>query len=102
MSNINEQGLAHSYEIIIRNKGVSFGVFDPGSFINKLKGTNLVRFDEKKQLIKLTNRGKIFAKWLIENNKDAETYNSGIGRWGKEQSAQDIMNKYIDQKYKEQ
>ncbi|NMF88264.1 hypothetical protein [Aromatoleum petrolei] len=91
ISDINDQGFTHRYEIVTRGKGVSFGLFSPGSFVRKLQGTELLYLSGGKDKLFLTPRGKKFADWLIRHEKDAETFNSEKGRWGKEQSASDVM-----------
>jgi hypothetical protein len=95
ISNPDEKGFTHDYEIITRSKGISFGLFDPLQFLGKLEGTNLVNIINDKQNLELTDRGQKFAQWLIDNNKDAETFNSDIGRWGKEQNVQEIIEKHF-------
>lgn len=94
ISNPDERGWTHDYEIVTRNKGVSFGVFEPSKFMKQLKGTDLVKVNKNKKEIYLTKRGEKFAQWLIENEKDAETFNSDVGRWGIDQTAQEVMDKY--------
>lgn len=91
ISNINEHGFTHRYEIITRNKGISLGLFSPGDFLRKLKGTDLVLVSGGNVKLFLTERGKAFAQWLITHEKDAETFNSDKGKWGKEQTASDAM-----------
>lgn len=100
ISNPDERGWTHSYEIVTRNKGVSFGTFDPKNFLEQLRGTDLVKVNQKKKELHLTKRGEKFAQWLIENGKDAETFNSDVGRWGIDQTAQEVMNKfYLSKKH---
>ena len=91
ISNPNADGLTHSYEIITRNKGVSFGGFSPVSFLQKLAGTDLVTISGGRDKLLLTTRGEMFADWLIEHEKDAETFNSDLGNWGKAQSAFEVL-----------
>jgi hypothetical protein len=95
---MDEGGHTHRYEIITRSKGVSIGIFSPSSFLQKLKGTDLVSLTGGKDKIMLTERGQMFADWLIEHEKDAETFNSGKGRWGKEQKLADVMRERFGDK----
>ncbi|SRR5712691_8468597 len=98
VSNINDQGFTHRYEIVTRGKGFSVGLFSPGSFYQKLQGTELVTVSGGKDKFLLTERGKKFADWLVEHEKDAETFNSEKGRWGKEQSVADVMKERFGSK----
>lgn len=91
VSGINEMGFTHRYEIITRNKGISMGVFSPDSFMAKLNGTDLVSMSGGHDKIYLTERGKDFSDWLIQHEKDAETFNSEKGQWGEGQSVADVM-----------
>lgn len=91
ISDANEQGFTHRYEIVTRGKGVSMGLFSPASFFQKLKGTELVSLSGGGDKLLLTERGKKFVDWLINHEKDAETFNSVKGRWGKEQNIADVM-----------
>ncbi|GAA6141638.1 hypothetical protein [Hydrogenophaga sp. 5NK40-0174] len=91
VSNINEKGYTHRYEIITRDKGISMGVFSPGSFIAKLNGTELISVSGGRDKIFLTERGKDFSDWLLDHEKDAATFSSEKGRWGKVQSVSDVM-----------
>jgi len=98
ISNIDENGFTHRYELITRGKGVSVGIFSPANFLQKVNGTELVSVSGGQDKIMLTERGKLFADWLIEQEKDAETFNSDKGRWGKEQSVADFMKERFGDK----
>jgi hypothetical protein len=100
MKHIDKNGHTHSYELITRQKGVSVGRFSPVKFISKLEGTGLVELNAHKQKIFLTKDGKSFAKWLIKNERDAETFQSDIGRWGPEQNTKDIMKQFFNRETK--
>ena len=76
VSDVNDQGFTHRYEIVTRGKGVSMGLFSPSSFFQKLKGTELVSISGGGDKLLLTERGKKFVDWLIDHEKDAETFNS--------------------------
>ena len=91
ISNTDENGFLHRYEIITRGKSISLGLFSPTSFYHKLRGTGLVSISGGSDKLLLTERGKQFTDWLIDQEKDAETFNSDKGRWGKEQNVQDFM-----------
>ena len=88
-------GFTHRYEIITRNKGLSAGFFSPSNFMAKLNGTELVSVSGGHDKIYLTERGKDFVDWLLNHEKDAETFNSEKGHWGKEQSFADVMKERL-------
>lgn len=88
---LDNYGNSHQYEIITRNKGVTFGWFSPEKFRRQLEGTDLVYISESEDKMFLTEQGKKFTDWLIRHEKDAETFESDIGRWGVKQSAADVM-----------
>lgn len=98
ISDVDDKGFTHRYEIVTRGKGFSVGLFSPASFFQKLKGTELVSVPGGGDKLFLTDRGKKFADWLIEHEKDAETFNSAKGRWGKEQSIAEVMKERFAQK----
>lgn len=98
ISDADEQGYTHNYEFISRSKGISFGIFSPSDFLRKLKGTELVSLSGGKNKLLLTGRGQMFADWLMRHEKDAETFNSSKGRWGKEQSASDVLREHFGKK----
>lgn len=91
----DENGFTHKYEIISRNQSVSIGLFSPRKFFSKLNGTQLITNDQSRNLY-LTDRGKRFANWQIKHERDAETFKSDIGNWGKEQTVSDVMSKQIE------
>lgn len=91
ISEPDEMGWTHGYEFITRTKGVSFGSFDPRKFLSKLAGTNLISLSGSRKKIFITERGRQFAEWLISHEKDAETFKSDIGSWGKDQRAIDVI-----------
>jgi len=92
ISNIDELGMSHHYEIITRNKGISVGYFSPDKFVRSLKGTELIKLSGGNDKLFLTQRGKDFTDWLISLEKDAETFNSTLGSWGKKQKVSDVMS----------
>ena len=96
IADTDDLGNTHRYEIITKQKGISFGIFSPGIFLSKLDGTNLVRLSGDRNFIHLSRRGKDFSKWLIEHEKDAEIFNSTIGSWGVEQNAMDFMKERFE------
>lgn len=89
---VDDMGHTHGYEIILRNKGISFGSFSPYKFLSKLEGTGFVSYTEIGSKLFLSDRGKKFTDWLLRHEKDAETFQSDLGRWGKEQSISDVMS----------
>ena len=46
-----------------------FGAFSPGEFLVKIRGTELVSVSGGKDKLMLTDRGKLFADWLIGMKK---------------------------------
>jgi hypothetical protein len=98
ISDIDKRGHTHRYDIITRTKGISSGLFSPSSFFQKLNGTDLVSLSGGDDKLLLTERGQLFADWLVEHEKDAETFESEKGRWGKEQSVADVMKERFGDK----
>jgi hypothetical protein len=96
VSDTDDRGFSFSYEIITRGKGVSFGNFSRKKFMVTLSGTDLLTISGGGDRLYLSKRGQQFCDWLIEHKKDAETYQSSLGRWGKEQSAMDVMKSRFD------
>ena len=96
VSKVNQMGFSHAYEIYTRDKGFSVGLFSPDEFLSRLNGTGLVTASGGRSRIFLTSRGKDFADWLISNERDAETFQSDKGRWGKEQT----MKGFMEERYK--
>lgn len=94
----DENGYTHHYEFITRRKDISFGLFSATSFMKKLKGTELISVSGSGNKLLLTSRGETFADWLMKHEKDAETFNSEKGRWGKEQSASDVLKELSTKK----
>lgn len=96
LPNFDENGHTHRYEIILRGHGVSMGIFSPRKFLSQLDGTGLVTFLNTGKQIFLSDRGQRFAEWLLKHERDAETFTSNLGRWGKEQSVEDVMAKRFE------
>ena len=96
ISDMDEGGHTHRYEIITRSKGISVGIFSPHGFLQKLNGTELVSVTGGGDKLMLTDRGIQFVEWLLEHEKDAETFNSTKGRWGKEQTVVEVMKERFD------
>ena len=88
---MDERGHTHRYEIILRNHGISVGLFSPQKFLSKLNGTELVTHLNTGKKLFLSERGKRFTGWLLKHERDAETFMSDLGRWGKEQSVSEVM-----------
>jgi hypothetical protein len=91
VSSRDDEGITHTYEIITRNRSISVGVFSPARFIGKLKGTELIFLSGGHDKLFLSERGQDFADWLIAHEKDAETFQSSVGRWGPRQSVKDML-----------
>lgn len=91
ISRPNPNDRTHSYEIVTRQKGISFGTFSPREFLAKLEGTQLVMTTEGESKLRLTNRGSQFVKWLVEHEKDAKMFWSDMGGWGERKSLPDLM-----------
>lgn len=92
----DENGHTHSYQIILRNQGVSAGLFSPQKFLAKLDGMELVTYQHTGKKLFLSERGQRFASWLLKHERDAETFMSDLGRWGKEQSVSEVMDKQFE------
>ena len=93
---MDEMGHTHRYEIILRNHAISVGLFSPEKFLSKLNGTELVTHLNTGRKLFLSERGKRFTDWLLKHERDAETFMSDLGRWGKEQSVTEVMTKHIE------
>ena len=93
---LDEMGHTHRYEIILRSHGISVGLFSPQKFLSELNGTGLVTYLDTGRKLFLSERGKRFTSWLLKHERDAETFMSDIGRWGKEQSVREVMSKQIE------
>jgi hypothetical protein len=93
LPDINDMGHTHRFEIILRNHGVSVGLFSPKKFVDKLDGTGLVTYLDMGKQFFLSDRGKRFVEWLQKHERDAETFISELGGWGKQQSVQDVLSK---------
>ena len=91
-----EGGHTHRYEFVLRNQGISVGIFDPNAFVSRLNGTGLVTLPSTREKIFLTGRGQRFTEWLLKHERDAETFDSDLGRWGKVQSVKDVMSRQIE------
>lgn len=98
VSDIDESGFSHKYELVTRTKSVSMGIFSPASFLHKLNGTDLVSVSGGRDKILLTNKGMDFVEWLIRHEKDAETFVSTKGGWGKKQSINDVMQEHYSRR----
>ena len=58
------------------------GVFSPRDFCDKLSGTDLVKLNVEGPRVELTDKGRGFAQWLIDNDRKADFYTSHLGSWG--------------------
>lgn len=93
VSKVDEMGATHHYEIISRNGGISAGMFIPDEFLRKTNGTGLVDLSPNRREIVLSQQGVNFGDWLIENELDAETFNSDKGQFGLSQSISEVLDR---------
>lgn len=85
------------YELITKQGAISIGIFRAAKFLSELDGTDLVEFSDGEANIRLTDRGSQFAKWMIDSGKEAETFRSPWGHWGKDQSVEEVMKRRFGQ-----
>lgn len=97
ISTVNEHGRSHGYQIVTRGRGISFGSFSPQDFLAKLQGTQLIMLAENNSKVKLTGRGSKFAAWLIEHEKDAESFWTEIGGWGERKDIAQLLKERFPQ-----
>lgn len=70
-----------NYEFCIKDVKGGSGGFRIGELCRKLPDAELLQIDLR-QNVMLTDRGKKFAQWLIENGHKADFFKSDIGGWG--------------------
>lgn len=79
-------GLQHEYWM--RNHAGGRGMFSVDSFCQKLPDAGLLQQDLR-QNVNLTERGRDFAGWLVENGHKAVFFESDVGGWGERPSSID-------------
>lgn len=91
VDDVDENGWTHKYEIISRDETAMAGAFSPSEFFDALSGADLVVWSGDKKKLILTERGRQFSDWLVKHERDAITFNSEMGRWGKEQTMKQFL-----------
>jgi len=74
-------GLGVKYEYSFKNQTSGQGGFSMDQLCNKLPDAGLLSIDLRNN-VTLTERGKAFAQWLIDNGHKAEYFRSDVGSWG--------------------
>ncbi len=74
----------HTYQHGTRGKGWATGGFRGDEFLRKLNGTGFIELVTKDAtpMLRITEKGKEFVKWLIANGRKDEFYASPLGGWG--------------------
>nr|MBV6628680.1 hypothetical protein [Oceanococcus sp. HetDA_MAG_MS8] len=92
----DELGHTHRYQIILKGRGMAGGLFSPYKFISKLSGTDFVTVSDSGRRVLLSARGQRFVSWLRNHEREAETFESDLGRWGKEQTWREVLSERIE------
>jgi hypothetical protein len=74
-------GLGIKYEYGMKNHAGGQGGFSMDELCDKLPDSGLLSVDLRNR-VSLTERGKAFAQWLIDNGHKAEYFRSDVGNWG--------------------
>lgn len=69
------------YVYTMKNRAGGQGHFSMDDLCNKLPDAELLNADLRND-VRLTERGKQFAQWLIDNGHKASHFKSDIGEWG--------------------
>ena len=76
-------GLGVKYEYWFQNHTGGQGGFSMDQLCNKLPDAGLLDVDLRSN-VTLTDRGKTFAQWLIDNGHKADYFRSDVGNWGEQ------------------
>jgi hypothetical protein len=85
----DKDGHTHSFRAFLRDGSAMFSVFSPAEFATSTEGTALTTTIERDQKYSLTAKGRRFVDWLLKHHKDAETFESELGRWGINQTIEE-------------
>jgi len=72
----------YSYQTGRQDGFWSSGHFSASSLCDKLQGTDLIDIRIGGQRVLLTEKGRNFARWLVESNQQADFFQSDLGSWG--------------------
>ena len=73
----------YNYELSVKDGRSSVGVYNGAQLMRDLDETGFVQLVENKfPKIILTDDGKNFVKWLIDNKKEADYFKCEFGGWG--------------------
>lgn len=89
-------GLSHGkhwYSIYAPGKHRGAGRFSVDSMCRNLEEADIIAQKLNFQVV-LTERGKKFAQWLIDNGYRAEAFDSNLGGWGESGYPADLMETY--------
>ena len=76
-----EFGSGIKYEYSLKNQSGGQGEFSIDELCNKLPDAELLRVDLRSN-VALTERGKSFAQWLVDNGHKADYFRADVGQWG--------------------
>ncbi|CAG9297455.1 hypothetical protein [Celerinatantimonas diazotrophica] len=79
-----------SYRFATRDNGLSIGSMGGQDLMKKLNGTELL--SDNNSYIELSDKGNSFADWLINENKDAKSFDSVLGSWGNIEDIDEIID----------
>ena len=74
-------GVGYRYLYILRTQAAGQGGFSMDELCKKLADADLLQVNLR-NMVTLSERGKAFARWLIENGHKATYFKSDIGEWG--------------------
>ncbi len=74
-------GTGIKYEYIMKNQASGHGGFSMDELCGKLPDSGLLTVDLRNR-VSLTERGRDFAQWLIDNGHKADYFRSNVGNWG--------------------
>tara|TARA_R110002073_G_scaffold177188_12_gene335187 strand:- start:19700 stop:20686 length:987 start_codon:yes stop_codon:yes gene_type:complete len=74
-------GLGIKYEYAMKNHSGGQGGFSMDELCDKLPDSGLLTVDLRNR-VSLTERGRDFAQWLIDNGHKAEYFRSDVASWG--------------------
>ena len=75
--------MGHPYDHGTRNRNSAHGFFQAREFARKLEGTDFIEIVQQGGLrLRITDAGRAFAAWLVQNGKKDEFLQTPFGGWG--------------------
>lgn len=94
ISNTTDAGTTHSFDLLSTDENImQSGRFSPSRFSSRLEGTDLINISADKMQINLSQKGKKFTDWLMDNGKKAESFKTDMGGWGEEVTHENFVKK---------